>query len=158
MPRCRISPRTKRQDENVAGPDGDPDLPFLGVYIADETMTPDGDGNAGAIGFIHTVRYGVSVIEAGSDQDVLEAKIDAAWWAIMNGVWADQYVMNRSTRGTRIPRRETPTTSASRASSAGHESTFRQAGVNNETPIGELQYDISCRYRSYFAPVITDDC
>src|ERR1700743_1949306 len=55
-------------------------LPYLGVYIIDETMLPDGDANAGHIRFSHTLRIGFSVMIANNDQVVAEQGIDAAWW------------------------------------------------------------------------------
>ena len=55
-------------------------LPYLGVYIIDETMLPDGDANAGHIRFSHTLRIGFSAMIANNDQVVAEQGIDAAWW------------------------------------------------------------------------------
>ena len=37
-------------------------LPYLGVYIIDETMLPDGDANAGCVRFSHTLRVGFSAM------------------------------------------------------------------------------------------------
>ena len=69
-------------------------LPYLGVYIIDEVMTPDGDANAGEVRFAHTLRIGFSVIIANNDQDAAEREIDASFWRIMNRLWTDPYVMN----------------------------------------------------------------
>ena len=69
-------------------------LPYLGVYIIDETMTPDGDGNAGPVKFIHNARIGFSVMNANNDHDALEVNLDAAFWAICNRLWPDEYIMN----------------------------------------------------------------
>ena len=48
-------------------------LPYLGVYIIDETMLPDGDANAGHIRFSHTLRIGFSAMVANNDQVLAEA-------------------------------------------------------------------------------------
>ena len=69
-------------------------LPYLGVYIIDETMLPDGDANAGHIRFSHTLRIGFSVMIANNDQVAAEQQIDAACWRIMNRLWPDQHIMN----------------------------------------------------------------
>src|SRR6201996_3043626 len=69
-------------------------LPYLGVYVIDETMLPDGDGNAGEVRFIHALRIGFSVLAANNDQDALEAQLDAAYWRIMNRLWPDECIMN----------------------------------------------------------------
>src|ERR1700748_1140460 len=69
-------------------------LPYLGVYIIDETMLPDGDANAGHVRFSHTLRIGFSVVIANNDQVAGELRIDATWWRIMNRLWPDQDIMN----------------------------------------------------------------
>jgi hypothetical protein len=126
-------------------------LPYLGVYIIDETMLPDGDTNAGHIRFNHTLRVGFSVMIANNDQVVAELQIDAAWWRIMHRLWPDQHIMNllvssnpdntiveSITRGTR-------------------KHVFGTSGLNNETPLAELQYDVSIFFRTGWPPIITDD-
>src|SRR5580700_10961695 len=69
-------------------------LPYLGVYIIDETMLPDGDANAGCVRFSHTLRVGFSVMVANNDQVVAEQMVDAAFWRIMNVLWPDPGIMN----------------------------------------------------------------
>src|ERR1700757_798099 len=58
-------------------------LPYLGVYFIDETMVPDGDGNAGEVRFNHTTRIGFSAMVANNDPVNAELQIDAAFWRIM---------------------------------------------------------------------------
>jgi hypothetical protein len=133
-------------------------LPCLNVYIIDEQMTPDGDANAGCIRFIHNTRIGFSVMQANNDQDVLEAGLDAAFWRIMNRLWTDEYIMNvidtyNPTTGTENPD-NTLIESIERGS---RKYLWGNAGLNNETPLGEMQYDITCKYRTYWPPVIPDD-
>ena len=133
------------------------DIPCLGVYILDETLSPDGDANAGDICFINTFRIGFSVTIKNNDDADAEQKLDAAWWAIMNGLWRDQYVtsfwdtwnVHTSTGNPDNTRFEGVPTGTRRH-------VFGNAGANNEFPIAELQYDCSITYRSEFAPFITD--
>jgi hypothetical protein len=125
-------------------------LPFLGIYVVDEIMVPDGDPNIGCIRFNHTSRIGFSVIQANNDSDVLEHGIDAAYLKIMSLLWTDLKLMNvlvnnnpegvgieSLTRGTR-------------------RHVFGNTGLNNETPFAELQYEVSCFTRSEWYPDITD--
>jgi hypothetical protein len=126
-------------------------LPYLGVYIIDETMLPDGDGNAGHIRFNHTLRIGFSAVIANNDQVVAEQQIDAAWWRIMNRLWPDQRLMNvvlsslpDSTEIESVPR-------------GVRRHVFGATGLNNETPVAELQYDVSIFYRTGWPPIITVD-
>jgi hypothetical protein len=126
-------------------------LPYLGVYIVDETMLPDGDANAGEPRFIHTLKIGFSVMVASNDMDLAAQTIDAAWWRIMNRIWTDAGIMNmlNSTnpddtrieglvRGMRRP-------------------VFGNPQANQQTPIAELRYEISCTFRTYWPPNVTDD-
>jgi hypothetical protein len=126
-------------------------LPYLGVYIIDETMLPDGDGNAGDIRFSHTLRIGFSAMVANNDQVLAEAAADAAFWRVMNLLWPDQTLMNvvlsslpDNTMMESIPR-------------GVRRPVFGTTALNNETPIAEMQYDVSIFFRTGWPPVITDD-
>src|SRR5215831_15486329 len=78
---------TKRKSKMIQG---QPTLlPFLGVYILDEVMLPDGDPNAGNYKFSHTLRIGFSVVHANNDPVQGEMNVDAAFWRIMYLLWAD---------------------------------------------------------------------
>ena len=133
-------------------------LPYLGVYIIDENMQPDGDANAGMIRFSHTLRIGFSVIIANNDQVVAEQQIDAAWWRIMNRLWPDQYIMNLF--DTLNPHTGTgnPDNTVIESITRGvRRHVFGSTGLNNETPVAELQYDVSVFFRTTWPPIITDD-
>jgi hypothetical protein len=133
-------------------------LPYLGVYIIDETQTPDGDANAGEVRFIHNTRIGFSVIIANNDQDACEAQLDAGFWRIMNRLWPDEYIMN-------LINTYDPSTGTSNPDNTIIESIERglrryvwgNAAFSNETPVGELQYDITARHRTYWSPGPFDD-
>ncbi|SIO49825.1 hypothetical protein SAMN05443247_06557 [Bradyrhizobium erythrophlei] len=126
-------------------------LPYLGVYIIDETMLPDGDGNSGHIRFSHTLRIGFSAMIANNDQVVAELMADAAYWRIMNRLWPDQKIMNvllsslpDNTMIESLPR-------------GSRRPVFGATNLANETPIVEMQYDVSIFFRTGWPPTITDD-
>lgn len=126
-------------------------LPYLGVYIIDETMLPDGDANAGHIRFSHTLRIGFSVVIANNDQVAAELQIDAAWWRIMNRLWPDPDIMN-------LLKSSNPDNTIIEGITRGmRRHVFGATGLNNETPLAELQYDVSVFFRTGWPPVITDD-
>jgi hypothetical protein len=125
-------------------------LPYLGVYIIDENMVPDGDANAGHIRFSHTLRIGFSVMIANNDQVIAEQGVDAAWWKIMNRLWPDQHIMNLLNSSNPDNTRIEGVTRGVRRH------VFGTAGLNNETPLAELQYDVSIFYRTGWPPIITD--
>lgn len=126
-------------------------LPYLGVYLVDEDMRPDGDANAGDIRFSHTLRLGFSAVIAVNDPVQSELKLDQAFWQIMNGVWSNDKLtnllrsdMDENTRFEGVPR-------------GTRKHVWGSAGLNNELPIGEMQYVASIFYRTQFAPLIPDD-
>jgi hypothetical protein len=125
-------------------------IPYLGIYIIDETMLPDGDANAGCIRFSHTVRIGFSVVLGNNDQVGLEKSLDAAYLRIMTLLYTSPVVMNVLTsanvEGVNI---ESITRGVRRH-------VFGSVGANNEYPFGELQYDVSVFYRTEWYPDITD--
>jgi hypothetical protein len=126
-------------------------LPYLGVYIIDETMLPDGDANAGDVRFSHTLRVGFSVMIANNDQVIGEQMVDAAFWRVMNVLWPDQHIMNVLVSS--LPD-NTIIESITRGS---RRHVFGATGLNNETPLVEMQYDVSVFYRTDWPPIITDD-
>jgi hypothetical protein len=133
-------------------------LPYLGVYIIDEIMGPDGTANSGNIRFTHTVRIGFSVIVSHNDPDVGETAIDAAFWAIMNRLWTDEYITN--VLDTYNPATQTQSPDNTRFESINRgvrRHKFGLAGASTETPIAELQYDASVFYRTTWSPIIPDD-
>src|SRR5262245_54667050 len=58
-------------------------IPYVGVYLVEETMGPDGDPNHGEPRFIHTVKVGFSVVITCPNEAVAEQNLDSAHWAIM---------------------------------------------------------------------------
>jgi hypothetical protein len=125
-------------------------IPYLGVYIVDEIMVPDGDANAGCIRFNHTSRIGFSVVQANNNPVMLEQGIDAAYLKIMGLLWTDVKLMNvlvnNNPEGVGIE-------SLVRGS---RKHVFGSTGLNNETPFAELQYEVQCFTRSEWYPDITD--
>jgi len=52
------------------------DLPLAQVYIMQESMTPDGDSNVGAPGFVAETVIGVSVLRGFDDPKTMAGRID----------------------------------------------------------------------------------
>ena len=125
-------------------------LPFLGVYVVDEVMLPDGDGNAGCIRFSHTARIGFSVINANNDRNAAETLSDRAYLKIMAIIYTDQHIMNvwdrTNVEGVQIE-------SIARGT---RRHIYGNPGQDNETPWLELQYEASVFFRSEWYPDITD--
>jgi len=128
----------------------EPHLPYLGVYIIGEEMTPDGDINAGDIRFVHSLRVGWQVIIENNDPVASELKLDASFWAIMNGIWTNNNLTNMLQ--TTMPD-DTRIEGVERGSRKHVWGTIGR----EEKPIGEMEYIAQVRYRTEWFPVITDD-
>jgi hypothetical protein len=124
-------------------------VPFAGVYLIEETNLPDGDANVAEPRFHCTVRYGVSVIIQNNDAEAAENKLDEAMAAI-NRIFNDPTLYNWSglfgaakiqayLRGAR-----------------SHQ--FGSIGADNELPVAELRYDLTCDLGTFpYAPDVPDE-
>jgi hypothetical protein len=130
-------------------------LPFLGVYLIDELMGPDGDAGAGCVRFTHTARIGFSAIAINNDQDVLEKTIDQAFLKIMTILWTDLHLMNVLQKALTSGNNPENVT-IERIERGVRRFVFGSASFNNEMPMGELQYEVSTYYRTEWYPDITD--
>jgi hypothetical protein len=133
-------------------------LPSLGVYIIGEDMESDGDVNAGDIEFVNHLKLGFSVVIVNNDPEACEEKIDQAYWAICNTLWRDQYLMNMiDTRAYPGAIGNPDNTRIEGIERGTRRHVFGATGQSNETPIGELRYEATLKYRTDFVPIITDD-
>jgi hypothetical protein len=133
-------------------------LPYLAVYFVDEDMAPDGDFNAGAIRFSHTLQIGFSVMLANNDSVNAELMLDAAYWRIMNRLWTDQYILNLiDTTNPNTGEGNPDNVRVEGITKGRRRFVFGGSALANETPVSELQYTVSVFYRSIWSPVITDD-
>jgi Bacterial Ig-like domain (group 3) len=136
------------------------DIPYLGVYIVGERHVPDGDLNAGEIRFYHTLTIGFSVIILNNDPVKTELKLDQAYWAIMNRLWPDQYIMNMlDTMAYGYPAlMNNPDNVRVEGISGGlRRNVWGDSKLSNELPLAEMQYEVQCVYRTNWPPVITDE-
>jgi hypothetical protein len=125
-------------------------LPFFGCYIMDEQRRPDGDWNAGAPHFIVDLRLGFSVIIENSDEAVAEQNLDTAYKALMDMLtyqWWFRFPMPAPHKPVEIE----GITRGQRKFRWGN------ASNTNETPVGELQFDLTYRFRDFFLPGPFDD-
>jgi hypothetical protein len=133
-------------------------LPVLGAYLVDQQTVPEGDGNAGEFVFVSTARIGFSVIIVNDDVNDTETVLDRAYMALMNSIWRDPYVT--SFIDTHNPHQDEGSPLNARFESAPRQSRrniYGSVGTTNETPIAELQYEVSLMHRSDYAPIISDE-
>jgi hypothetical protein len=91
------------------------------------------------------------VVHANNDQDALEHSLDAAYLRIMTLLWTHPKLNN-------VLHNNNPEGAGFEGIVRGsRRHIFGSTGLNNETPIAELQYEVQCFGRSEWYPDITDD-
>jgi hypothetical protein len=125
-------------------------VPYLGCYLVDETMGPDGDFNCAEPKFRHQLVLGFSYIIQDNDIDAVDDTLDAAHHSIMKLLhdpkWHKFPVADSAT-----PIEIEGITGVTRSHHYGN------LGPNqNLMPIAELRMQITYVHRTYFLPVITD--
>jgi hypothetical protein len=129
-------------------------MPFLGVFLGEETMIPDGDLDAGDVRFVNNVTIGIQIIIKNNDPTAMLAKLDQASWFILNQILRDNTLMNRLKttmpdgkyfRLEGVPRiRFRP-------------DVWGLAGSQNETPFGERLFWLTYQFRTEWYPTDFDD-
>jgi hypothetical protein len=118
------------------------DLPALTVYVISESLTPDGDGNAGELRFIATSTIGISLVRGFTDPATLDASIDVDLDKIETGLFTDPSFVHFGADGY-----------FESISNMTRRRLYPQSG---ETYFAELRLEISFVNRIGFDPVIPD--
>lgn len=132
------------------GPVQGQDLPFVACYFIEEFWGADGDINAGAPHFTHRVKLGFSVLIQDNNNEVAEQNLDVAHWAIMN------YLTRQDWWHFKMPD-PWPDVEIEGIERGSRKFVFGNSSLNNETPVAELQMDMTLVHRTYFPPTVTDD-
>jgi hypothetical protein len=128
-------------------------IPFLGVFLGEETMVPDGDLNAGDIKFINNFTIGIQIGVKNNDPRAMLAKLDQASWFVLNQVLRDNTLMNRL--NTTLPDNVT-IEGVPRV--RFRPDVWGLAGSNkNETPFGERLFYLTYQIRTWWVPTDFDD-
>jgi hypothetical protein len=134
------------------------DLPILACYLGEETTIPEGDGRATNISFICTRRLNWQIMVAESDKEAAEHRLECALVGLRNGLWGNPYLTSHG--DTYDPDRNVGTRYNARFSMIPRESALIEWGaflINNETPVGRMQWEIQVSYIRQISPVIVHD-
>jgi hypothetical protein len=124
-----------------------------------EQRRPDGDWNAGAPHFIVDLTLGFSLIIESTDEGVAERNLDTAYKSLMDLLtyqwWfrfpmPTPYVIDANGKEIKYVEIEGVTRGQRKFR-------FGNASNTNETPVGELQFDLTYRFRDFFLPWPFDD-
>jgi hypothetical protein len=122
-------------------------LPFCGVYLIEEVMSPEGDANAGEPHFHVAARIAISVVIVNNDADVAERKIDAAQEVLTNGLFSDPTLYNGKHEAFEI-----------QSYNRGLRSHwFGSIGADNKTPVAELRFELTVDMGTYYYPPVVPD-
>lgn len=124
-------------------------IPFLGVYFIEETGLPEGDANIGDIRFRTTARYGISVIIQNNDSGVSETILDRAM-TFITSIFKNPDLYNWD--GTLEEAKIQAFIRGARTHA------FGSVGADNEMPIAELRYELTCDLGTIlYDPPVDDD-
>jgi hypothetical protein len=122
-------------------------VPFLGVFLGEEMMGPDGDINAGDIRFIHNFVIGIQIVVRNNDPTAMLTKLDQASWFALNQLLRDNTLMNRlkTTLPDNVVIEGLPRIRF-------RPDVWGLSGARNETPIGERLFWLTYQLRTWWAP------
>jgi hypothetical protein len=125
-------------------------VPFLGVFISDEPLTPVGDFDETTIRFTHNVPIGFQIILRNNDSVKLLQDIDSVSWHIMRKLFRLNALTNAFDTGSGVALKGIPRGRVSRPR-------YGMAGSKNETPIAERVLDLTFQFESEWYPYGFDD-
>lgn len=121
-------------------------IPFCGIYLLQEMMAPDGDANAGEPRFKTLARIGISIIVQNNNAAAAEYKLDMLHQQIITGLFSDPTFYNNDRFKIQA------------FSGGSRMHAFGSVGLDNETPIAELRFELTCDLGIiYYPPIVTDD-
>lgn len=133
-------------------------LPFLACYLGDESMVPRGERSAGPLEFIVTARFLWSCMIAESDKEEAERRLDGAYVALLEGLLRNPALVSFGDTTDY----DTGIATGYNARIDGfqrHDKRVRWGTPfhNNETPVAELQYEMTVSYDRIFSPILPHD-
>lgn len=121
-------------------------IPFLGVYLLEETLGPDGDANVGDFRFTHMVPIGFQIVVKNNDPNVMLQILDQASHFIMNQLLRDDTLTSRW-------KTDLPDNTQVEAVPRGRiRERWGVTGATNETPVGERQLELVFTFRTQWYP------
>jgi hypothetical protein len=122
-------------------------VPFIGVFLGEDNLTPDGELQTGDIRFIHAVNIGFQIVVRNNDAVEMQKKLDQASWFILNQLLRDNTFTNRL--HTTMPDN---TTFEGIARIRFRPDMWGLGGSKNETPVGERLFVMVFQIRTMWAP------
>jgi hypothetical protein len=120
-------------------------VPFLGVFINDEPLTPVGDFNVTAITFTHNLQVGFQIILRNNDSAKLLQDLDSVSWHIMRTLFRTDALTNAFDTATGVALKGIPRGRVSKPR-------YGLAGSRNETPVAERVLDLTFQFESMWYP------
>jgi hypothetical protein len=127
-------------------------IPFLGIFLVNDEGTPDGDGNAGDIRFIHNFTVGFQIVVKNNDPTAMLKTLDQASWFVLNQLFRDNSLTNRL--NTTLPDNVTV---ESYPRLRFRPDVWGVVGSKNETPIGERLFWLTLQLRTCWFPNVFPD-
>jgi hypothetical protein len=128
-------------------------IPFIGIFLTDETMTPDGDLNASNLRFIHQFTIGIQIVIKNNDSTAMLKTLDQASWFTLNQLFRDNTLTNRLKTTMLDPNVCVEGLSRVRF----RPDVWGLTGLKNETPVGERLFWLTYQIGSAWEPNVFPD-
>lgn len=123
-------------------------LPFLGVYFGGDGLAPDGDPNHAEPRFENELKLHFSYFVQNNNDVEAYAALDAGYWSIMKLLHDAEWKKFELQNGKVI--------TLEAINGGSRELNLNGRLHENETPVGELQLELTYFYRTSFPPIVND--
>lgn len=123
-------------------------LPFLGVYFGGDGLSPDGDANVTEPRFENELKLHFSYFVQNNNDAEAYAALDAGYWSIMKTLHDAAWKQFELQSGKIVVLES--------INGGSRELNLNGRLHENETPVGELQLELTYFYRMQFSPIVTD--
>src|SRR6516165_4913865 len=69
-------------------------IPYIGIYLGDETAIPDGDPKITNMRFVHSTPLGIQIVVKNNDPVAMQQTLDQAKWFVLNQLFRDNALTN----------------------------------------------------------------
>ena len=130
-------------------------IPYIGIYLGDETAIPDGDPKITNMRFVHSTPLGIQIVVKNNDPVAMQQTLDQAKWFVLNQLFRDNALTNfYKTKISNDPNDPVCMEGVTRLRIPKPD---WARDSKSETPIGMQLIEITYQWGTHFEPTDFDD-